>query len=249
MTRPEDPAALRETMIAALYGELTDAEARAFRERLAGDSALRAEWEELEGTRRLLRRAEVDESVPEFVFLAPAHPTAEGRPAMARSGWRGWLRLPTIGFAIATAALLVLMGSGLRVDRVEHGLALRWGPPPAPAPPSPSMTGIPLEPAATSGAAREVVSVDPNRATYLTRAELVTYTQELVRLMGSDLNDYDQRRSGETVYLVREAFDELARRQQQDYERLDARIDEIGRGFAALREAPDSGSPERDRNR
>jgi hypothetical protein len=49
--------------------------------------------------------------------------------------------------------------------------------------------------------------------------------------------------------MVREAFDELARRQQQDYERLDARIDGIERGLAALAVMPATGSPGRERDR
>jgi anti-sigma factor RsiW len=247
MTQREDIAALRETMVAALYGELTEAELRGFRDRLAADPALQAEWDELQEARAFLRRAEDAEPVPEFVFLTPARVGSQSRPRAERAGWLRGLRVPTIGLALATATLLALMVGGLRVDREERGLALRWGPPPVPAPAGPGSAGIPLEPVA-SGSMPGVPSADSNGRTYLTRVELVAYSQELVRLMGSDLNDYDQRRSGETVYMVREAFDELARRQQQDYERLNARIDEIGRGLAALRETRVSGSPERDRN-
>ena len=85
--------------------------------------------------------------------------------------------------------------------------------------------------------------VQADRGSYLTRNELVAYTQELVRVMGTDLTDYDRRRSGETVYMIREAFDELARRQQQDYERLDARIRLIERGLEGLAVTPAAGAP------
>jgi hypothetical protein len=248
MTRPEDLATLRATMVAALYGELSEPERRALMERVAADPALRAEWEELQEAQAWLRRAEVAEPVPEFVFLAPAQPETARPATKTRSGaWGGW-RLPALGFALATAALLALMVGGLRVDRVDHGLALRWGASPVPTPAGTAMTGIPLEPSA-SGRAIEAQPVDRGQGTYLTRTELVAYTQELVRVMGSDLSDYDRRRSGETVYMVREAFDELARRQQQDYERLDARIDGIERGLAALAVMPATGSPGRERDR
>jgi len=247
---PEDSAAFREKMIAALYGELSEEEMRDFHARLAEDGALRAEWEALHEARAFLQHAEAPEESPEFVFLAPAETGRPMRAARIRT-WHEWLRLPTVGFALTTAVLLALLVSGLRMDRVEGGLALRWGPSPAPSPdarrPSSPMAGIPLEPSAGRGAATTGVLevrpvVDDDRG-YLTRTELVTYTQELVRLMGSDLDDYDRRRSGETIYMVREAYDELARRQQQDYERLDNRIEEIRRALMGLREAPTSGQP------
>jgi polyhydroxyalkanoate synthesis regulator phasin len=256
MMTPEDSVAFREKMVAALYGELSEEEMRDFQARLLEDAALRAEWEELREARAFLQHAEAPEESPEFVFLAPAE---AGRPMRAPRihGWRDWLRLPTVGFALTTAVLLALVVSGLRIDRVEGGLALRWGPSAAPSPdamrPGSPMAGIPLEPSAGRGAAttgapevRPVVGVDRG---YLTRAELVTYTQELVRLMGSDLDDYDRRRSGETVYMIREAYDDLARRQQQDYERLDTRIEEIRRALMGLREAPTSGQPAPEGNR
>lgn len=242
MTRPEDLAAVRATMVAALYGELSEPERRALLERIATDPALRAEWDELQEAKALLRRAEVAEPVPDFVFLAPTPPAMRART----HAWSGW-RMPALGFALATAALLALMVGGLRVDRMDHGLALHWGPSPVPVPAGTPMAGIPIEPAG-SGTAAEAKPADPGRGSYLTRNELVAYTQELVRVMGSDLTDYDRRRSGETVYMVREAFDELARRQQQDYERLDARVRLIESGLAAFAVTPAAGSPERERN-
>ena len=242
MTRPEDLAALRATMVAALYGELSEPERRALLERVTADPALRAEWEELQEAQSLLRRAEVAEPVPDFVFLAPTPSATKARPR----AWGGW-RLPALGFAAAAAALLALMVGGLRVDRMDHGLALQWGPSPVPAPAGTTMAGIPLEPAA-SGTTAEAQPAAPVQRSYLTRNELVAYTQELVRVMGSDLTDYDRRRSGETVYMIREAFDELARRQQQDYERLDARVRLIESGLAAFAVTPAAGSPAREPN-
>jgi hypothetical protein len=223
MSGPDDLNTQRERMVAALYGELDDAGLRELRRRIAADPGLRAEWDELQEARTLLRQVEPAEHAPEFVFLAPA----KGR---ARGGWR----LPALGFGLATVALLALLVSGLRVDRLDGGLALRWGPE------RPVLTGIPLEPA-TGRAAPEVRPVVAEDRGYLTRAELVTYTQELVRVMGSDLTDYDQRRSGEVLYLIHQVQDELSRRQQLDYERLDARIEEIRRALAELRAAPASG--------
>jgi len=227
MSGPDDLNPMRERMVAALYGELDDAGLRELRRRIAADPGLRAEWEELQETRALLRQAEPAERAPEFVFLATA-------PARARGPWRDLVRRPALAFALATVALLALLVSGLRVDRLDGGLALRWGPE------RPVLTGMPLEPA-TGRAAPEVRPAVAEDRGYLTRAELVTYTQELVRVMGSDLTDYDQRRSGEVLYLIHQVQDELSRRQQQDYERLDARIEEIRSALAELRAAPASG--------
>jgi len=242
MARPDDRNDLRAEMVAALYGELGESERQALMERVAADPALRAEWEELEQARSLLRRAEVAEPVPDFVFLAPAPVAAPAARTIRTRAWGGW-RLPALGFAMAAAALLALMVGGLRVDRMDHGLALRWGPAPIPTMTTgPALTGIPLEPSVPSLAV-EAQPVQADRGSYLTRNELVAYTQELVRVMGTDLTDYDRRRSGETVYMIREAFDELARRQQQDYERLDARIRLIERGLEGLAVTPAAGAP------
>lgn len=246
MTRPDDQNAVRAEMVAALYGELGEPERRALMERVAADPALQAEWEELQQAQMLLRRAEVAEPVPDFVFLAPAPEAAPFARKARHRAWGGW-RLPALGFGLATAALLALMVGGLRVDRMDHGLALRWGPAPVPAPAAAALTGIPLEPSATSPAV-EAQLVEASRGSYLTRNELVAYTQELVRVMGSDLTDYDRRRSGETVYMIREAFDELARRQQQDYERLDARVRLIESGLAAFAVTPAVVEPAREPN-
>ncbi|MBZ0267083.1 hypothetical protein K8I85_02920, partial [bacterium] len=61
-----------DKMIAYLYGELPEAEERAFRRLLEKDDALRAEYEELAGTRETLRGWEVEETVPSFVLVAGA---------------------------------------------------------------------------------------------------------------------------------------------------------------------------------
>ena len=53
-----------DRLIAALYGEMSDAERRDFDAELAADPALRAEWEEISGTRSLLAGWELEERVP-----------------------------------------------------------------------------------------------------------------------------------------------------------------------------------------
>ncbi len=67
--RPLDP--LREKMISALYGELSTEETRRFEEALKNDTDLRAEWDELRGTRNFLSVAGNEEETAEFRFRIP----------------------------------------------------------------------------------------------------------------------------------------------------------------------------------
>jgi hypothetical protein len=138
--------ALRQRMVAALYGELSPEEHREFEAALAADESLRREWEELRGARAFLTAAPLEDEVPQFVFLDPE--PAAGRAGTAsvrarvgrRLGW-GWLaswRSPVGGFALAGAAVIVLLLFGLRVDRTPAGLVVRFG---TPAPETIAMLG------------------------------------------------------------------------------------------------------------
>lgn len=152
---PLDPK--REQMIAALYGELSPEEMEAFRVLLKEDTELAREWEELRGTRSFLQKAgaemeaHAEEQAGAFSFLSPEEeapsagradragkqpdpgpPTrpdaAPAEPVTWGARWRKLLLSPATGFAAAALTLAVLMLSGLRVDRVEGGLAIRFAP-------------------------------------------------------------------------------------------------------------------------
>ena len=77
-----------DKLVAALYGEMTDAERRDFDAQLLVDPALRAEWEELEGTRSFLKGHEVDDHVPSFLMVE-ANGRHQGRSPV---GWLNDLR-------------------------------------------------------------------------------------------------------------------------------------------------------------
>ena len=131
----------RDRMIAALYGELSAEEERALHEALAMDAGLRAEWEELTAARGFLQESRVEEKAPAFSFLLPVDSSIdrasrspretareeERRFETRRAGSWAALRLPIASFALGAAALLVLMLAGLRVDRENGALVVRFG--------------------------------------------------------------------------------------------------------------------------
>src|SRR5215510_3664149 len=115
----------RQTMIAALYGELSAEELATFHALLDEDATLRAEWEELREARALLETATINEPVhaPEFVFIDRSR--SETKPKRRFS----WLPAfsPAWGFASVAACLAILMGTGLRMDRMDNGIVLHFG--------------------------------------------------------------------------------------------------------------------------
>jgi len=109
-----------DKMMAALYGELSEAEERAFLRLLEKDDALRAEWDELRESRELLAGWKVEESVPCFILM-------EGERAPRRTPSAGWLErlrgavrnlgaVPTWGLATAAVAVLAF------VQRAKTGM-------------------------------------------------------------------------------------------------------------------------------
>ncbi len=145
---PLDPN--REQMIAALYGELAPEEMEAFLAHLKKDPELEKEWDELQGTRAFLQKADAETETAGFSFLMPAAEAAAQRPPAAQApaaqapqrgasqaglSWRaGWQRLllsPATGFAAVALTLAVLMIAGLRVDRVAGALVIGFDSAPA----------------------------------------------------------------------------------------------------------------------
>ncbi|GJM45151.1 MAG: hypothetical protein DHS20C21_19930 [Gemmatimonadota bacterium] len=229
-----------DKMMAYLYGELPEAEERAFRRLLEKDDALRAEFEELTETRELLGGWEVEERVPSFVLVEGAGATAAaqggGRLAKILEPFRGFAVTPAWGLAAAAAILLVLAVGGFRVDRVDGGIALRFGEPTDPAvtevaQPAPSNVPTNLEefrssiPIESSGREDLVVPA----SAYVTREDLKTYDENLILMLSELLNAYARNRDREVTEGFQSVYQEVNARQDYDYQQLSGRIDVLGR--------------------
>jgi anti-sigma-K factor RskA len=255
---------LRQRMIAALYGELPPGERREFEAALAADESLRREWEELQGARAFLAAAPIEDEVPQFVFLDPE--LAAGRAAGAASararagrssgrlGW-GWLapwRSPAGGFALAGAAVIVLLLFGLRVDRTPAGLVVRFS---TPAPETiallnPNSPGVRLEP--NGGGQGRSTEGDLNVAGLTGAAggaSVVSGVQGADGVSGSGATDIAGQPP--TVYLTRAEFAAYA---NQLADALESGLSDYqfrGRGETTLllRQLYDELSHERERDR
>jgi hypothetical protein len=241
--QPMDPRA--ERLIALLYGELPQAEETALRREIEMDPALKAQWEELVGTRSLLGGWEISEPAPGFVFVGQGE--AKSNPVRAlRRGWREMLQKAAVraswGFAVAAAAVLLLALGHFRVEKVNGGLAFRVGAEHAPLSP----VGQPLEPLAarplltTPGAmespltlaSQEAPSAAGSEKLYMTKDEFRAYSAGMAQTMMALLNDYSRQRDQDVVNLVRAAYTGMERKQTQDYDDLRTRIEAFGLGLA-----------------
>jgi hypothetical protein len=235
----------REKMVAALYGELTPEEEKEFFQLLTQDDELRAEWEELNAARAFLKHGEEEEKAPSFVFMPPIETSAarEESPVGLWERLRGIVFSPAGAFAAATAVLVILIATGFRVDRVENGLAFRFGSPETSTPAVENLAqrteGIPLVPSGrgpdyTPGQPSELTAAEPQ---YLTRADLDSYGNNFSTVMNAMIESYDQRRSNELGFLLKMMYDELMERQQQDYSELSSQIQRVGYGLVLGRGA------------
>ena len=166
-----------DKMMAYLYGELPEAEERAFRRLLEKDDALRAEFEELSDVRQMLGGWEVEERVPSFVLVGDADSAQRDRKsggglAKILEPFRGFAVTPAWGLAAAAAILLVLAVGQFRVERVDGGVALRFGEPTDPAvtevadAPSERSNGVSsLGPSTNLGACTDMMAPSIDRST------------------------------------------------------------------------------------
>jgi len=223
----------RQTLIAALYGEL-DAEAlEQFQASLEEDPLLRAEWEELREARALLETAALNEPAhtPEFVFIDRSQATAKpkrrlfGRPLFS----------PAWGFASVAACLAILMGAGLRMDRMDNSLVLRFGPAPVPktvATPTqsvtPSETTPQFNPPVPVGGG---VRVETTAEKAVTRDDLNRYSTRMLDALTQMMGDAQERQRRDMSYLMGRFYEEMADEQDRKYESLRQRVDGIGLGL------------------
>jgi len=215
--KPLDPA--RELMMAALYGELSTGETKRFEALLERDEDLRAEWDELRGTRRFISVAGFEEDEADFSFTLPVE-LPSGRPderpaaTAVRGAWRRWGAVAT-GFAAAAAIFIALLWSGLRVDQTPGGWLIGFG-------------GVPE------------LQADASHEPELTREDFASFARELVTATDHRLTRMEERQAGEQAVLARgflEALDiqqqELSLHQQRYYEDLRARVELVAYGLAA----------------
>lgn len=224
MTEDKALDTLREKMVAALYGELGTEEMKRFEEALAADEALRAEWEELRGTRNFIGVAGVGEEEAEFSFTLPVDlppvDDGKGRGALVRGPWRRWWTAAA-GFSAAAAIFAVLLFSGLRVDRTPGG----W------------LVGFSGAPEYRAGLGH---ADEDGADAALTREDFAAFARELVQATDQRLTRLEERRSGEQAVLVRGVLEALDRQQQdlylnqqRNYEDLRARVELVAYGLAA----------------
>jgi len=233
----------REKLIAALYGELNEQEEQELKAHLAQDASLRADWDELHEARAFLK-AEAEGPAPSFVFLTPpaGAKRVEEEPAGFWQRLRAGLQSPAGVFAAATAAAVIMVAAGFRVDRTPNGLTMGFGPSVNATPPTSLVSAerpgsmIPLETVEESGQPAAPFSLTSaqaaQQAQYLTRTEFINYTNEMMLMLTARQNSRDQRRNGEMALMLQSFYDELMQRQRLEYADLRSQIDRVGFGIA-----------------
>ena len=251
MTRPMDEIPdgsiprerIPELLIALLYGELEPAQAGRVRARIEADPELKKEWEELCGTRDFFRTWEIPEHSPRIVVVhRPEPPGREPKRMGVRlRSLRRWPFAPVFGPVLAAAMLLVLALVGVRVERVDRGIALRFEPR------SGQRTELRSEHIGPEGVGLGVAGkvaelaqsprltaegpVETEPATYITRDEMDEYCLALGKTVLSAMNDYDRDKDSRTATLVQASLGGVSSRQEQDYRDLRTRIDQLGTGL------------------
>ena len=209
----------RQLLIAALYGELdADGEAR-FQAAIDEDPVLRAEWDELRETRALLETASASEpAMPrEFVFV---------RPPETKPTWRQRVFgfSPAWGFASVACGLVILLGAGLRLDQVDNGLVLRFGP--APVPPAPQTeTTRTNQPQVTLPIETDGTRVAPISQP-VTREDLT----RMLEAMSTIVDDAQMQQNQKMAMILGQFYEEIRDEQDLKYRDLRQRVEGVGIG-------------------
>jgi hypothetical protein len=235
---PVDPKI--DMLVSALYGELSDAERGEFEALLASDAALRAEWEELSGTRSMLGAWELDERVPSFIVVDPGparrRPAADGWWSRLSERFRGAFTFGGWAVAGAAAAVMVLAFGGLNVQKTADGFAVSFGKSSDTTPVETAQTESPVRvPVDRAGGALNggtnadgtLQQVSNGTTPYLTRDEFDQYTAGMLQMMASYLSDYRSRRDQEIGAALRTLYGEINQRQSLQYEDLLSKIDSM----------------------
>ena len=215
----------RQLLIAALYGELdADGEAR-FQAAIDEDPALRAEWDELRETRALLESASAPEPAitREFVFV---------RPPETKPTWRQRIFAfsPAWGFASVACGLVILLGAGLRLDQVDNGLVLRFGPAPLPPVQEEQVT-----PSTNHPEVEVPIPPDGTRATPIsgpvTREDLNQYSTRMLKAMETMVDDAQMEHNQRMARILGQFYEEMSDEQDRKYQILRQRLDGVGLGL------------------
>ena len=204
--RPIDP--WRETMVAALYGELSDDEMREFETMLEQHEELRQDWQDLLEARAGLQRLAREEEEPSFSFRMPSAEAPAEQSSTVVPLWRRAVA-SAAGFAAAASIFLVLILAGLRVDRTPDGVLVRFG-------------GT----AGDTPAASETVDGFAARGGQetLTRAEFAAFADALIGATAARLDELERRQVSSQAEVARALYDALAVQQQRQYDSLTSQI-------------------------
>ena len=222
-----------DRMIAALYGELNDTEQAAFAAQLASDPALRAEWEEISGTRNLLTGWELEDRVPSFIVV----PTVTTRPRVSmgwveglRERFGNWFSVGGWVVAGAAAAVLFLVAKDIRIEKTANGIAFNFGKP------APANHVVPTDAVNDFGGTPRLVNDGADAGQYVTRNELDQQSAAILRMMSAYMDDYRGRRDQEIGAALRSLYGNLNARQASQYEDLLGKIDAAHPGIPAEHE-------------
>ncbi|HEX7879024.1 MAG TPA: hypothetical protein VF720_06410 [Candidatus Eisenbacteria bacterium] len=212
-----------DRMIAALYGELNDAERLEFEKQLANDPALRAEWEEISGTRNLLTGWELEDRVPSFVVV----PAVATRPRVAmgwvdvlRERFGNWFSVGGWVVAGAAAAVLLMLAKDIRIEKTPNGIAFNYGGK------APVNHVLPTDPSGSDfGGSPRLVNDGADGGQYVTKNELDQQSAAILRMMSAYMDDYRGRRDQELGAALRSLYGNLNARQASQYEDLLGKID------------------------
>jgi len=204
--RPID--AWRDTMVAALYGELSDDEMRDFERLLEQHDELRHDWQELLEARAGLQRLEREDEAPSFSFQSPRVDAPEEPRTEVVPLWR-WAVASAAGFAAAASIFLVLLAAGLRVDRTPGGVLVRFG----------GSAGDGVVATQAVGGTAERVGHEP-----ITRTEFAAFADALIGATAARLDELERRQVSSQAEVARALYDALAVQQQRQYDNLTSQI-------------------------
>ncbi len=212
--KPLDP--MRELMVGALYGELSEAQLKELEAACAADEELGQDWQDLREARALIARAG-SETQSDFASEFDgdeqlALPARRTTPVVSMPRWR-WIASAAAGFAAAATLFMALLLAGLRIDRTPAGLLVGF----ESVPESPGMILGP-EQAAMARAH------DPKYA-FATRADLAAVAEILAQVTTQRLDQLEQRQAGAQTLMARSLYEALAERQQYQYDDLRARFE------------------------
>jgi len=162
-----------------------------------------------------------------------------------------WIRGTGGGPVWAAAAVLVMVAvlglSGFRVQKIAGGFALGFGDAPVETllPTGGDPTGGTH--AANSGSATDLGIADPAGTRslagdvqltpvsvggdYLTRDDMVDYESQMFQVVSAMFHDYEKYRDQELAGIIRMMYSEMNTRQDQNYDDLRGRIEEVNVGL------------------